>query len=77
MSTTSIGGNTALIIQSLVDMRARFNDLQRQLATGQKSDTYAGLGLNRGVTVSLNAQLSAIGGYNDTIANVMTRVLGA
>jgi flagellar hook-associated protein 3 FlgL len=74
MSTTSIGGNTALIIQSLVDMRARFNDLQRQLATGQKSDTYAGLGLNRGVTVSLNAQLSAIGGYNDTIANVMTRV---
>jgi flagellar hook-associated protein 3 FlgL len=60
MSTTSIGGNTALIIQSLVDMRARFNDLQRQLATGQKSDTYAGLGLNRGVTVMHSFPRSAV-----------------
>ena len=55
-------------------MRAQLDDLQRQLSTGQKVDSYAGLGLDRGVTVSLNSQLSAIGGYNDTINTVITRI---
>jgi flagellin-like hook-associated protein FlgL len=55
-------------------MRSQFDDLQRQLGTGQKSATYAGLGINRGVTVSLNAQLSAISGYDNTIDNVMARI---
>jgi flagellar hook-associated protein 3 FlgL len=74
MSVSAIGSPSQLAIQQLVNMRAQFDDLQRQLSTGQKSDTYAGLGLNRGVTVSLNAQLSAISGYGDTINNVMTRI---
>ena len=74
MSVSAIGGQSALAIQQLVDMRAQFDDLQRQLSTGQKSATYAGLGLDRGVTVSLNAQLSAISGYDNTINNVMTRI---
>ena len=61
-------------MQQLVQMRSQFDDLQRQLGTGQKSATYAGLGINRGVTVSLNAQLSAISGYDNTIDNVMARI---
>ena len=43
-------------------------------APARKSATYAGLGINRGVTVSLNAQLSAISGYDNTIDNVMARI---
>ena len=74
MSISSIGAQSALIIQQLVQMRAQFDDLQRQLTTGQKSATYAGLGLDRGVTVSLNSQLSAISSYDDTIQNVMARI---
>jgi flagellar hook-associated protein 3 FlgL len=74
MSVSGIGGQSALAIQQLISMRAQFDDLQRQLSTGQKSATYAGLGLDRGITVSLNAQLSAIGGYDNTITNVMTRI---
>jgi flagellin-like hook-associated protein FlgL len=73
MSVSSIGAQSALIMQQLVQMRSQFDDLQRQLGTGQKSATYAGLGINRGVTVSLNAQLSAISGYDNTIDNVMAR----
>src|SRR5215813_14449745 len=73
MSISSIGAQSALIMKQLVQMRAQFDDLQRQLSTGQKSATYAGLGINRGVTVSLNSQLSAIGGYDNTIDNVMAR----
>jgi flagellar hook-associated protein 3 FlgL len=74
MSVSSIGAQSQLAIQQLVQMRTQFDDLQRQLSSGQKSATYAGLGLNRGITVSLNAQMSAIDGFNDTIDNVMTRI---
>ena len=34
-------------------MRRQLDDLQRQLGTGKKSDTYAGLGLDRGLAVGL------------------------
>ncbi len=74
MSVSAVGGQSAIAIKQLVAMRAQFDDLQRQLSTGQKSANYAGLGLNRGVTVSLNAQLSALGGYDNTISNVSTRI---
>lgn len=74
MSVSSIGAQSQLAIQQLTQMRAQFDDLQRQLSTGQKSSTYAGLGIDRGVTVSLNAQLSAIGAFDGTIDNVMTRI---
>jgi flagellar hook-associated protein 3 FlgL len=74
MSVSSIGAQSALIMQQLVQMRSQFDDLQRQLGTGQKSATYAGLGIDRGVTVSLNSQLSAISGYDNTIDNVMARI---
>jgi len=74
MSVSSIGAQSALIMQQLMQMRSQFDDLQRQLSTGQKSSTYSGLGINRGVTVSLNAQLSAISGFDNTIDNVNARV---
>ena len=74
MSVSAIGGQAGVSIQQLVSMRAQLDELQRQLSTGKKADSYAGLGLDRGVTISLNSQLSAIGGYNDTINTVLTRV---
>lgn len=74
MSVSSIGAQSAAAIQSLVRMRAQLDDLQRQLSTGQKSDTYAGLGLDRGLSVGLRAQLSSIGAYTNTIDNVGTRI---
>jgi len=74
MSVSAIGAQSGLAIQQLVNMRKQFDDLQRQLSTGQKSSNYAGLGVDSGMTVSLNAQLSAISGYNDTINNATTRI---
>ena len=55
-------------------MRSQLDDLQRQLGTGKKSDSYAGLGLDRGLTVGLRSQLSAITGYQDTITQVGVRL---
>jgi flagellin-like hook-associated protein FlgL len=62
------------MVQSLLQMRSQLDDLNRQLGTGQKSATYSGLGLDRGLSVALNSNLSAIAGYKDTITNVTTRL---
>src|SRR4051812_133670 len=74
MSVSAVGGQSAVAIAQLVKMRAQYDDLQRQLSTGMKSSTYAGLGLGRGVTVGLNAQLSQIASYDSTIATANTRI---
>ncbi len=74
MSVNSVGSSSNAMAQTLIDMRAQFDDLQRQLSTGEKSSTYSGLGLDRGLSVSLNAQMSAIGSYNNTIDTVMTTI---
>ncbi len=74
MSVGGIGNRSALSVQSLVDMRRQLDELQRQLGTGKKATTYAGLGLDRGLTVALNSQLSALSSYADTVTNVEVRL---
>jgi flagellar hook-associated protein 3 FlgL len=74
MSVSGVGSTTTLTVQALVDMRARLDDLQRQLGTGKKAETYAGVGLDRGLAVGLRAQLSALGGFGDSITNVGVRL---
>src|SRR5438105_14471814 len=74
MSISGIGSRSSLAVQSLADMRNQLDDLQRQLGSGQKSVTYAGVGLERGVAVGLRARLSALDGYDDAITNVKVRL---
>jgi hypothetical protein len=74
MSISGIGVRSSLLVQSLGDMRAQLDDLQRQLGTGQRSTTYGGLGADRGLTIGLRSQLSAMTGYGDAITNVGVRI---
>jgi flagellar hook-associated protein 3 FlgL len=74
MSVTGVSSNIAPLIQSVLDINKRLGTLQQQLSTGQKSQTYGGLGAQSGVAVALNAQLAAISSYNDTITNVGTNI---
>ncbi len=74
MSVVNVGTRSLLLTQSLVGMRTQLGDLQRQLATGKRADDYAGVGIERGLTVGLRAHLSAIGSYNDTITSVGVRL---
>jgi flagellar hook-associated protein 3 FlgL len=74
MTVSGVSSNIAPLIQSALDINKQLDDLQRQLSSGQKSDTYAGLGSQSGIAVSLNAQLSAINSFNDTMANVGTTI---
>jgi flagellin-like hook-associated protein FlgL len=74
VTVSTIGSYILPGIQTLLDTRTRLDDLQRQLATGQKSTTYSGLGVDRGLAVSLNAQLQAIGGFDEAIKQISTRL---
>jgi flagellar hook-associated protein 3 FlgL len=74
MAVSGIGSASSASMQAISDMRNQLDDLQRQLGTGEKSDTYAGLGLDRGLTVGLRSQLNAISGYQSTITQVGVRL---
>ena len=74
MIVNNLGMNSGLSVQTLIDMRNQLTDLQRQLGTGKRADNYAGLGLDRGLTIGLRNQLSAMTGYQQTITNVGVRL---
>lgn len=74
MSVSYVGSLSSSTLQSILDMRTQLDDLQRQLGSGQKSTTYAGLGINRGVSTVMRSQLSALQSYDSTIANVGVRL---
>jgi flagellin-like hook-associated protein FlgL len=74
MSVSGIGPNLSPAMQAVIDMRTRLDELQRQLGTGKKAATYAGLGLDRGLTVGLRAQLSAMSGFQEAITHVGVRL---
>ena len=69
-----IGSVSSSMLQSILDMRQRLDDLQRQFGTGQKSQDYAGLGIDRGISLSLRSQLSAIGGYDAAMSTTNIRL---
>src|SRR3954467_15545322 len=70
---TGVGPQSSLMVSALGDMRTQLADLQRQLGTGQKSTTYAGLGIDRGLVVGLNAKLAALNGYANLITQIGVR----
>jgi flagellar hook-associated protein 3 FlgL len=74
MSISSIAANISPVIQSVLEMRKKLDDLQRQLGSGIKADTYAGLAPQIGLTIGLSRQIDAISSYNDTITAVGTRI---
>jgi flagellin-like hook-associated protein FlgL len=74
MTISGVSSNIATLMQSVAGIDNQLDDLNRQLGTGEKSATYAGLGSQSGIAVSLNSQLAAINSFNDTITNVGTTV---
>jgi flagellar hook-associated protein 3 FlgL len=69
--TSRAGRNSGSI---MTELRATLVDLQRQLGTGEKSESYGGLGVARRVSLDANARLTRIKGYTDVIANADMRI---
>jgi flagellar hook-associated protein 3 FlgL len=57
----------------LTSMRMSMDDLQRQLATGKKSETFGGLGAQRITSLDMRAKLSEVDGYRSTITTFQIR----
>ena len=74
MSVIGIGARSQKTVQSLVDMRRQLDELQRQLGSGKKSTTYAGLGIDRGLTVGLRSQLAGLKSYDQTMTMLGVRL---
>src|SRR5262249_55576888 len=74
MAISGVGSNITPVIQSVLDMRRRLDDLQRQLGTGQKADIFAGLGSQSALATGLSAQIEAISSFNDTMTVVGTHI---
>src|SRR5437868_4470376 len=74
MTVSGVGIKTSILASRILDLQSQFDSLQTQLATGKKSNTYAGMGTNRGFAVALRAQVSNIDAFADTMTNVTTRI---
>lgn len=74
MAITGLGSQSLLQVERLVAMRRQLDDLQRQLGTQKRSDTYAGIGLDRGLTIALRSKLSVVSAFDGSIAQLDTRL---
>lgn len=65
MTITATGAGAYRLARpnDLLSTRKQLDDLQRQLSTGKKTETYAGLGIDRGVSLDVNNKLSTLDGY--------------
>jgi flagellar hook-associated protein 3 FlgL len=57
-----------------VSLRAQLDDLQRQLSTGKKSETFGGLGFGRRIALDFRARLATIEGFQDNIQSANLRL---
>ena len=74
MAIDGVSGRTNYLGSSILNIQSQLNDLTQQLSSGTKSNSYAGLGVDRGFATGLRAQLSALSSYADTAINVNTRI---
>ena len=60
--------------RDVVELQRQLGDLQRQLATGKKSETYGGLGTDRVLVMSLKTRVTAIESFTKSIDLVQIRL---
>ena len=67
MAINSLSYAGSLILnQSVQTLKNQMTVLQSQLTTGNKSTTYAGMGVNEGFAIAARSQLSGISAFTDT-----------
>jgi flagellin-like hook-associated protein FlgL len=74
MSINSVNYGNSVLNQNLLDLKNQLTTLQTQLASGQKSTTYAGMGVNEGFAIAARSQLASISGFTNTMTNVTTNI---
>src|ERR1700722_7367367 len=77
MAINSIGFNNSVFGQAVQNLNSQLTNLSTELATGEKSTTYSGMGTNEGFAIAARSQLSQITAFTDTITNVNTTINAA
>src|SRR5580692_704812 len=77
MAINSIGFNNSLFGQAVQNLNNQLTNLSTQLATGEKSTTYSGMGSGEGFAIAARSQLSNISAFTTTITNVNTSINAA
>jgi flagellar hook-associated protein 3 FlgL len=72
MAITGIGSSIAASALAQQNLQNQLDVLSRQLGTGQKAAVYSDLGSQAGLSVGLDAQLSALNGFDATNTTVTT-----
>src|SRR3984957_15052 len=67
-------GTSSVLNQSVANLKNQMTTLQSQLTTGEKSTTYAGMGVNEGFAIAARSQLANISAFTDTMTNINTNI---
>jgi len=67
-------GTSSVLNQSVTNLKNQLTTLQSQLTTGEKSTTYAGMGVNEGFAIAARSQLANISAFTDTMTNINTNI---
>jgi flagellar hook-associated protein 3 FlgL len=76
MSINSVSSSSPLAL-AILNLNNQMTNLSTQLATGEKSTSYAGMGSNEGFAIAARSQLANISAFADTISNVGTQISAA
>jgi hypothetical protein len=74
MSINSVGYNNTPLAQAILNLTNQMQTLSTQLATGEKSTNYSGMGVNEGFAIAARSQLASISAFTDTMSNVGTMI---
>jgi flagellar hook-associated protein 3 FlgL len=77
MAINGIGFSSSPLAQSILNLNNQLTTLSTQLASGEKSTTYSGMGANEGFAIAARSQLASISAFTDTINNVNTSISAA
>lgn len=69
-----IGSRSTTIVRDLVQLRENMAGLEQQLATGRRSETYAGLGSERSLSIAFRNDVSRLESYQSSITLVELRL---
>lgn len=75
MAINSLSYSGSLILnQSVQTLKNQMTVLQSQLTTGNKSTTYAGMGVNEGFAIAARSQLSGMSAFTDTMTVINSSI---
>ncbi|WP_306258087.1 flagellin [Pararhizobium sp. IMCC21322] len=69
-----VGSRSTSIVRDLVQLRQSMSGLEQQLATGRKSETYAGIGSERSLSIAFRSDVSRLESYQSSITLIELRL---